>query len=90
MLDSKVAGTFRNSFGVKFSKSTQPGYSAERYLQCLRLAQEDIRSFGLEQFRLLEANTPEARVFDKIAWVAAARIARTSRGNRHKVLGDAS
>jgi hypothetical protein len=69
MLDSKVAGTFRNLFGVTFSKSTQPGYAAEKYLQCLRLAQEDIRSFGLEQFRLLELSSPEARIVDKIAWV---------------------
>jgi len=66
MLDSKVAGTFRNLFGVSFS---QPGYAAEKYLQCLRLAQEDIRSFGLEQFRLLELSSPEARIVDKIAWV---------------------
>jgi hypothetical protein len=70
MLDSKVAGTFRNLFGVKFLKSTQPGYTAEKYLQCLRLAQEDICSFGLEQFRLLELSSPEARIVDKIAWVA--------------------
>ncbi len=70
MLDSKVAGTFRNLFGVKFCKSTQPGYTAEKYLQCLRLAQEDIRSFGVEQFRLLEPSSPDARVVDKIAWIA--------------------
>jgi len=70
MLDSRVAGTFRDFFDVNFSKSTQPGYCAERYIQCLCLAQEDIRSFGPQQFRLLEANTPEARVFDKIAWAA--------------------
>jgi hypothetical protein len=49
-------------------KSTQPGYSADKYVQCLQLAQNDIRSFGAERFRLLEANTSEARIFDKIAW----------------------
>src|ERR1035438_5838719 len=70
MLDSKVAGTFRNLFGVRFSKSTRPGYTVEKYLQCLRLAQEDIRSFGPEQFGLLELSSPEARIFDKIAWIA--------------------
>lgn len=68
MVDSKVASTFRDVFGVRFVKSTQPGYSAEKYVQCLCLAQLDIRSFGVERFRLLEANTPEARIFDKIAW----------------------
>ena len=70
MVDSKVASTFRDVFGVKFVKSTQPGYSAEKYVQCLRLAQVDIRSFGVERFRLLEPQTPEARIFDKIAWAA--------------------
>jgi hypothetical protein len=71
MLDSRVAGVFRDVFGVRFVKSTQPGYSAEKYLQCLQLAQDDIRSFGVERFRSLEVNTPEARIFDKIAWAAA-------------------
>jgi hypothetical protein len=70
MLDSRVAGTFRDYCGIEFRKSTQPGYSVEKYMQCLRLAQDDIRSFGPERFRLLEANTPEARIFDKIAWIA--------------------
>jgi hypothetical protein len=68
MLDSRVAGVFRDVFGVSFVKSTQPGYSAEKYVKCLQLAQSDIRSFGAERFRALEANTPEARIFDKVAW----------------------
>jgi hypothetical protein len=70
MLDRRVAGTFRDFCGVKFLKSAQPGYCAERYVECLRLAQEDILTFGPEQFRLLETNTAEARIFDKIAWAA--------------------
>src|ERR1700686_4845402 len=56
MLDSRVAGAFRDVFGVRFVKSTQPGYSAEKYVQCLQLAQSDIRLFGAERFRALEAN----------------------------------
>jgi hypothetical protein len=70
IIDRNVASTFRHYFGVRFRKSTQPGYSVERYTQCLYLAQGEIRSFGPERFRLLEANTPEARIFDKIAWFA--------------------
>jgi len=73
MLDSNVAAMFRSVFGVQFSKSTQPGYSSERYIQCLRFAQSDIRSFGTERFRHSEEQTPEARIFDKIAWVAGAK-----------------
>jgi hypothetical protein len=68
MLDGRVACIFRDVFGVRFVKSTQPGYSADKYVQCLQLAKDDIRSFGAERFRLLQANTPEARIFDKIAW----------------------
>jgi len=72
MMDSKVAQTFRSVFGVAYVKSTRPGYSAERYLQCLQLAQADIRLFGAARFEMLEANTPEARIFDKIAWASSA------------------
>jgi hypothetical protein len=71
MLDSKVAGTFRDALGVSFVKSKQPGYSAQKYVECLRLAQAEICSFGAERFRRLEAGTPEARIFDKIAWAGA-------------------
>jgi hypothetical protein len=68
MMDSKVAKMFRDVFGVPYVKSTQPGYSAEKYVQCLQLAQSDMRLFGAARFGMLEPNTPEARIFDKVGW----------------------
>jgi len=69
MIDSNVAKAFRKHFGIAFRKSTQPGYSSERYCACLQAAQNEVHSFGVERFRQLEPTMPEARIFDKIAFV---------------------
>lgn len=69
MVDSNVAEAFREHFGMKFRRSTQPGYCSQKYFSCLREAQKEIRSFGADQFRQLEPETPEARIFDKIAFI---------------------
>ena len=74
ILDSNVTTAFREHFGVEFQKSTQPGYSSDRYFTCLREAQKEIRSFGVDRFRQLEPMTPEARIFDKVAFVAGQRV----------------
>jgi hypothetical protein len=69
ILDRNVARAFQKHFGVKLRDSTQPGYSAEIYFTCLEKVQYEIRSFGAERFLQLEPGTPEARIFDKIAFV---------------------
>lgn len=74
MVDSNVAKAFRKHCGVRFRNTTQPGYSSDKYLACLREAQKEIQSFGVERFRQLEPMTPEARIFDKIAFVVGQRI----------------
>ena len=84
IVDSNVACAFRNHFGVKFRNSTQPGYSAERYIACLREAQRQIYSFGPERFRQLEAGTPEARVFDKIAFVVGSEERKRAAQKRRR------
>ena len=61
IVDSNVACAFRIHFGVT-------GYSPENYIVCLRKAQNEICLYGPEQFRKLEPGTPEARIFDKIAF----------------------
>jgi len=53
--------TFRIDWGVV-------GYTSDNYIVCLRKAQEEILSYDPQKFRDLEPNTPEARVFDKIAF----------------------
>jgi hypothetical protein len=69
IVDSNVAKTFREHFGVRFWRSTQPGYCSDKYFSCLWEAQKAIHSFGSDRFRQLESETPEARIFDKIAFI---------------------
>jgi len=69
MLDQNVAHAFRSRLGVGFRKTTQPGYCAERYLECLVKAQVEIQQFDGNRFRALEPRTAVARVFDKIAFM---------------------
>lgn len=69
MLDRNVASAFRKHHGVKFAKTTQPGYTAEKYFSCLKHAQAEIEAYGYESFRRLEPATPLARLFDKVAFV---------------------
>lgn len=74
MVDSNVAKAFREHFGIRFRKSTQPGYSSDKYFTCLQEAQKEIRSFGADRFRGLEPSTPEARIFDKIAFMVGRQL----------------
>jgi len=78
MLDSNVAITFREHFGVKFRRSTQPGFSSDKYFCCLLGAQNEIRSFGVDRFRQLEWGTPETRIIDKIAFILGKRSKTTA------------
>jgi hypothetical protein len=82
MVDSNVAETFREYFGVRFIRSTQPGYCSDKYFICLWEAQKEIRSFGADQFRQLEPETPEARIFDKIAFIVGRRSGINKRSKK--------
>jgi len=68
MLDRNVASAFKKHHEVKFTKTTQPGYTAEKYFCCLQHARGEIEAYGVERFRRLEPATPLARLFDKVAW----------------------
>jgi len=74
MLDRNVARAFCKHFDVKLRDTTQPGYSAQIYLSCLRSAQNEIQSFGTDRFRQLEPESPEARIVDKIAFAVGGRL----------------
>ena len=77
ILDSNVAAAFReNHPEIGFKATTQPGYSAARYVQCLKLAKEEIRAYGYDRFRLLEPQTPLARLFDKVAFIVGGELQR--------------
>lgn len=69
LLDRYVASAFSKHHAVRFAKSTQPGYTAEKYFACLKHAQAEIEAYGYESLRRFEPATPLARLFDKVAWV---------------------
>jgi len=72
MLDRNAAMAFQEHHKIGFRRTTQPGYSAERYLKCLEKAQAEISGYGPERLLALEPNTPIARIFDKVAFVVGA------------------
>jgi len=69
IVDSNAARAFKISWDLPFRNTTQPGYSADRYLECMKRARIDISTYGLEQFRALEPNVPLTRIYDKLTFV---------------------
>jgi hypothetical protein len=74
IVDGNAARAFHAHFSVRLRNTTQPGYSAAKYIECLQKAQKEIQSFGVQQFRQLEPMTPEARIFDKIAFIVGQKL----------------
>jgi hypothetical protein len=72
VLDFNSAMAFQEHHKVEFRRTTQPGYSAKKYLECIETAQAEIVRYGPERFADLEANTPVCRIFDKVAFVVGA------------------
>jgi len=68
IVDSNAARAFRDSHGVTYQKTTQPGYTSEKYMKCMSIAQTDIRQTEPENFRALEPGTPMARIYDKLTF----------------------
>lgn len=69
IVDRNAARAFKISWHLPFKNATQPGYSAERYFECMKQAQIDITTYGLDQFRALEPNVPLTRIYDKLIFV---------------------
>jgi hypothetical protein len=57
----------------KYRKTTQPGYTCEKYLKCMSIAQTDIIYAGLEKFCALEPGMPIARIYDKLTFATGSR-----------------
>jgi hypothetical protein len=74
MVDANVATAFRAHHRVNYRNSTQPGYTAKKYLECLQRAQDEIHAYGFEHFVRIELTTPVARLFDKAAWIAGLSV----------------
>ena len=74
IVDSNAARAFRFFHGVSFRNTTQPGYSAEKYISCMKLAQKDISTFGVDLFIALEKGTPITRIYDKLNFITGSEI----------------
>lgn len=69
IVDSNAARAFRMAHNVKFTKSTQHGYSSERYIECMLFAQQDIMAYGEKQFEALDPGIPLTRIYDKLTFM---------------------
>ena len=74
-IDGHTARAFREHHGIDFVAGIQAGYSFAKYIDCLSHAQNEVRRLGTD-FTALEPATPEARIFDKVAYVTGLEIAR--------------
>lgn len=68
IVDSNAARAFRKCHEVPFINSTKPGYSDERYIECIQYAQQDIKDFGVNNFQNLEPGSPITRIYDKLTF----------------------
>jgi hypothetical protein len=70
IIDSNASKAFRDPpYNIPFRNTTQPGYSSDRYIECLSLAQSEILEYGVNEFCALENRTPMMRIFDKLSFV---------------------
>jgi hypothetical protein len=74
MMDSHVSRAFQRHYQVGYRNSTQPGYTAAKYLFCLQQAQKEVNAFGCDRLFALELETPKARVFDKVSWIVGRQL----------------
>ena len=75
MIDSNAARAFRLAHDVPFRNATQPGYSAERYVNCMEHAQKDIQRYGASEFQDLDRDTPITRIYDKLTFMTGKKYA---------------
>ena len=73
IVDSNAARAFKLSHRVNFLNTTQPGYSRDRYIECMEHARMDILNFGIEEFCALEKGVPIARIYDKLTFMTGSK-----------------
>jgi hypothetical protein len=74
IIDSNASRAFREFHKVKYRNTTQPGYSSDKYIECLKCAKKDIMSFGINKFQFLEPETPLARIYDKLTFITGQKL----------------
>jgi hypothetical protein len=78
IVDSNAARAFRQFHQVSFRNTTQPGYSSDKYIECMRCAKTDIIKYGVDKFSSLEEGIPLARIYDKLTFMTGVGIALTT------------
>jgi len=73
IVDSNASRAFRTAWKLPFRRTTQPGYSANLYLECMKRIQVDMQTYGLERFRALDPGVPVTRIYDKLTFVTGSR-----------------
>lgn len=68
IIDSNATRAFRESHNVPYKNTTQPGYTAELYVECMQHVQQDIKDFGVNNFQNLEPDSPITRIYDKLTF----------------------
>lgn len=74
IVDSYAAKAFHKAHGVS------AGYSHRKYLERMKLAQWDIRGYGVSRFQELEPDTPITRIYDKLTFMTGKEYG--TEGNR--------
>ena len=68
IVDSNATRAFKINHGISYRNTAQPGYTYEKYIQCMSCAKSDIIDYGLKNFCSLEPGTPIARIYDKLTF----------------------
>jgi hypothetical protein len=73
IVDSNAARAFKLSHRINFRNTTQPGYSRDKYIECMEHARMDILNFGVEGFCALDKGVPIARIYDKLTFMTGSK-----------------
>jgi hypothetical protein len=73
IVDSNAARAFKLSHHVRFRNTTQPGYSSDKYIDCMEHAKRDILNFGVTEFCSLDKGVPMARIYDKLTFMTGSK-----------------
>ena len=74
IVDSYAAKAFSSWHRVSFRNTTQPGYSSDKYIECMEWAQKDILNYPVKDFCALENGVPIARIYDKLTFVTGSKL----------------
>jgi len=68
IIDSNAATALRELHDLPYKKSTQPGYSTDRYVQSISVIKSIIETYEKDRFQKIEPESPIMRIFDKLTF----------------------